>query len=153
MNNAHIHLVLNHIPIIGLGIVLFLLVLAELKRSVDIRRAGWILLILIGIIAIPTYFTGDPAEQVLEHSPIGETEEWIQIHEERAGPATLITLASALLAGICLWKDRSKKLAPGPLIIITLLTALLAFGAMLWTAQAGGKIRHTEIRYAPPPGF
>jgi len=145
MSYAYLHLVLNHIPLIGVGIALFLLILAGIREDLGLRRAAWMVLILAGIITAPTYLTGTLAEETVEKLP-DVTEELIETHEERALIALIATILSTLLGGICLWMDETKGFIPRSLRILTELTVALAFGVLLWTAQAGGQIRHTEIR-------
>jgi len=55
---AHLHLLLNHFPIIGtmVGLGLFLLPLS--KKNQDLRRASYIIFAAIALIAIPTFMTG-----------------------------------------------------------------------------------------------
>ena len=48
MTLSHLHLVLNHIPVIGSVIAFGLLLLALLRRSADLRRAALEVIILIG---------------------------------------------------------------------------------------------------------
>jgi uncharacterized membrane protein len=145
MNYAHIHLILNHIPIVGLGIVLYLLVIAKLRNSMEINRAAWMVLILVGIATIFTYLSGNFAEDTAQNFP-DLTQEMIETHEERALIASILSILSAILAGVCLWMDRSKGSIPQRLIVAILLIVIVAFGAMIITANAGGQMRHIEIR-------
>ena len=64
MDAAHVHLALNHFPVIGAIIAILLLGYALLKRSDELTRAGLALLFLVGTVAIPVFITGEPAEQL-----------------------------------------------------------------------------------------
>ena len=48
MNWAHLHLALNHVPVIGLPIVLLLLAWAILRRSTELLKASFGLTHLAG---------------------------------------------------------------------------------------------------------
>ena len=65
MNPAHIHLLLNHFPTIGFGIGLALYLVGYWNKSDDLRRASLVIFFLIAVIAIPTYVSGNAAEEKL----------------------------------------------------------------------------------------
>ena len=60
LSPAHLHLVLNHIPV--LGTMLFaplVLVWGLLRRSRDVTQIGLLLAVLLAITTIPIYLTGE----------------------------------------------------------------------------------------------
>lgn len=145
MNGAHIHLLLNHIPVLGAVFGVFLLVIAALLRKTDIFRAGLLLMVVAAVACIPTYLTGEPAEDVVEGQP-GVTEQFIHPHEEAAEWA-LITVEIAgvvALAGLVMYR-RAERI-PGWYIGVSVLIGALATAALARTALLGGEVRHTEIR-------
>lgn len=147
---VHVHLILNHIPIVGLGIALLLLLLAEVWRDSGLARAGWIVLAVAAALAIPAYLTGEPAEEAIEHLP-GVVEDLIETHEERALIALIITILGGILGLASLWTAYARGRTPRLLALATLLVVLVGAGTMAWTGNAGGKIRHPEIRAAITP--
>ena len=66
MNGAHLHLVLNHFPVIGLIFCLAMLMAGILRKSEELTRTGMVILIAVAVIAIPVYLTGEPAEEIVE---------------------------------------------------------------------------------------
>ena len=58
MNLAHLHLLLNHFPIIGtiVGVGLFLVSLAG--KNDDLKRAGLIIFAVMALLSLPTFFSG-----------------------------------------------------------------------------------------------
>ena len=50
MSWAHLHLALNHVPVIGLPIVLLLLAWAMVRRSPELTKASLGLLVLLAIV-------------------------------------------------------------------------------------------------------
>jgi uncharacterized membrane protein AbrB (regulator of aidB expression) len=100
--------------------------------------------VLVGLVALPTYFTGEPAEASVEHAP-GVTESVIGPHEESAEASliTVLVLAVLSLAGLILYRRRE---VPSGFTLGTLALALIVTGMMAWTAHLGGRIRHVEIR-------
>src|SRR5207302_2820098 len=66
MTLAHIHLLLNHWPIIGafVGLGLFLVALAA--NSDDLKQTSLAFFAFLALLAIPTYMSGDVANEVLK---------------------------------------------------------------------------------------
>ncbi|MBI2877083.1 MAG: hypothetical protein HYY20_09405 [Candidatus Tectomicrobia bacterium] len=91
ISSVQVHLLLNHILIVGLGIALLLLLLAEVRRGSGLAQAGWIVLITAAAFAVPTYLTGEAAEEAIKHLP-GVAEELIETHEDRALIALILFL-------------------------------------------------------------
>jgi hypothetical protein len=83
MNWAHVHLMLSHLPVVGTIFGLLLLLLAQLRKSEELKRVSLGIFVLTALLALPVYFTGEPAEKVVEHLP-GVTEPLIEEHENAA---------------------------------------------------------------------
>ena len=66
MNWAHLHLALNHVPVIGLPIVLLLLGWGIVKRSPELLKASFGLIILLAVVTVIVQVTGEPAEELVE---------------------------------------------------------------------------------------
>ena len=146
MNAAHVHLMLNHFSIIGSIFGLVLLVLAMVRNSRELITVSFACLASVAIISIPVYFTGKPAEHVIEH--LGDvSEEVVEQHGEAAQFAfTGIECVGALaLAG--LWLFRAEP-PPRWFLVILLVGSLLTVGAMTYTANRGRQIRHPEVALA-----
>ena len=144
MNLPHLHLVINHLPIFGtmIGSLVLLHGLWSNSRSTLIAAYNVFLLSAIG--ALIAYFTGEPAEELVENIP-GVAEAAISAHEEAAEIAFICISALGLLAGLAAintwFSDKSSK----ALRYAVLVCAILSFGLMGRTGYLGGKIRHTEL--------
>jgi hypothetical protein len=145
MNLTHLHLVLNHIPVVGSLCGLGLLAFALWRHSEDVKRAALGVLAVSALIAIPAYMTGEPAEDGVRGLP-GVSKALIERHEEAAGVALGGLLALGALALVGLIWFRGKRLLPAWFGAITLAGALIVSGLMAWAASLGGEVRHTEIR-------
>lgn len=157
MNPAHLHLLVNHLPIVGALLALPLLALAIWRRTdLGALRAAVLVLVLAAVGAGASMRTGEEAEHAVEDLPWA-TETLIEEHEERAELATWVTVAAALAGvGLWAWSERKKAVPLGALLGLGLLSAASA-GAMGWVGASGGVIRHEEIRDgaqtgAPPRG-
>lgn len=152
MNWAHVHLMLNHLPVLGTIFGLLLLGWAALRRSEMLQRAALATFVLTGLAAIPVFLTGEPAEKVVEHLA-GTAEQAIEAHEEAALVALIAVEALGALALTTLVLFR-KRGVPRPLVGAALVCALATAGWMAQTANLGGRIRHAELRSTatPPQG-
>ena len=63
MNLPHVHLLLNHFPIIGTIIALALFLFALIGKSDDLKRASLVIFAGIALLSIPTYMSGNGAEE------------------------------------------------------------------------------------------
>jgi hypothetical protein len=147
MNLAHVHLLLNHFPVIATVLGLLLLVWGIYRRSPEVRTASFLVFILAALVAIPTFRTGEPAEELIEHMP-GVSRDLIHDHEEAAEVTIWIVEVLGVVALAALIWQRKRGATPAWLVLIVLLIALGAAGALGWTANLGGKIRHPEINSA-----
>jgi hypothetical protein len=145
MDSLHLHLILNHVPVVGSAGAAVLLAAGLLRRSRDLTIAGLVAFVVVAVITIPVYLTGEPAEEGAEHLP-GVTEALIERHEDAAfGAMIAMQLAGALaLAGLVWW-----RLSPGTArsgAFLTLAAGFIAVALIGRAANFGGEIRHTEIR-------
>jgi len=144
MNWAHMHLMLNHLPVLGTIFGLLLLGWAALRRSEALQRVALAAFVLTGLAAIPVFLTGEPAEEVVEHLA-GTAEQAIEAHEEAALVALIAVEALAAMALSTLLLFRKRGI-PRPLVGGALVCALATAGWMAQTANLGGRIRHAELR-------
>lgn len=144
MNQAHLHLLFNHFPVVGTILCLLLLLAAILRKSGELKRISLAALVLIALLAIPAYLTGEPAEDVVENLP-GVSKALIEPHEEAALAAIISTSVTGLFALFGLFWVRGKKSFPSWIMTAALLLTAVSVGLMAQTANLGGKIHHPEI--------
>jgi hypothetical protein len=147
MNPSHLHLMLNHVPVVGVPLVAALLAWAMFRGSRELYRTAMGAAVIVAALTYPVFLTGEPAEERVEDSAWA-SRNLIHQHEERAEMALTAVLVTGALAAFGLWQSRGGREAPRLLAGLTL--AGLAVGSVLlaWTALAGGPIRHDEIRPA-----
>lgn len=144
MNLAHIHLILNHIPIIGIPVALAFLVYGIYANNRPSQRFALLVLVGLAAMVLPVYFTGEPAEEVVEHLP-GVGESFIEAHEDAAMFSLVLTLITGAAAFVAIWfqNDQTKSRVINFGVVGV---ASLAVLSLLYTANLGGKIRHTELQ-------
>lgn len=151
MNSIQWHLMLNHIPILGMGFGLFVWIFALLMRSKDASIIALVWIIFVGIITIPVYMTGQNGHELVHDLP-GVSHTFIDRHEQWATFSLIAIELTAIFAIMLFFILRQAK--KGLLQLWTLLFLLpLASSALLvaYTAWLGGEIRHTEMRMDDTP--
>ena len=68
MDAAHLHLMLNHIPVLGTAFGMALIAWALFRKSEELKRVSLGVFVIIALLAVPAYLTGEPAEEIVEHS-------------------------------------------------------------------------------------
>jgi hypothetical protein len=147
INWAHVHLMINHFPVIGVLGGILLLGYALVRKSEEVKMVSLGVFVLIALITIPVFLTGDGAEDVVKKIP-GVTATYINRHEEMAEYSLVLVelLGAAALAGLVLLK--LKGAIPRLIIVLVLVLSLITAASVGLTANLGGQIRHTEIRDA-----
>jgi len=150
VNLAHLHLLLNHFPTVGLAIALGLFLASLLKKSADLRQASFVGFFLLGLVAIPAYLTGGAAQIVLQNQP-DVSQQVMAAHQDAALLALILLEITGFVAWFALWRFRTWH-QTGILVL-----AIVTFGLMASAANIGGHIRHPEIlaagTAAPVPGW
>jgi hypothetical protein len=144
MDAVHVHLAVNHVPVVGLGLSFLLLLAAAAMKSDDAKRLALGAFVLVALMALPAYFTGKASEDAVEKLA-GVSEDLIDRHQDVATWALVgIEIVGVIaLGGLVLF---SRPRVPAWLVTTVLVLSLAESGLLAWTAYVGGQIRHTEIR-------
>jgi len=143
-SGVHVHLLTNHVPILGALFGLALLV-GSLRWAPDVlRRTAFVVLVGTGLAAAAANVTGDPAEDAIRGYP-GVRRAMIHDHEEM-GDASLIAagvLGVLALGALVRWR---RTPVPGRATLVAIAGAAVVSGMMVYTGLLGGRIRHSELR-------
>ena len=153
INGPLVHLVFNHIPVIGVPACVLLLLASVVRKSRDLTGAGLVGLVLVALLSIAAFLSGDSAAGGLREMAKAGTirpdvldlRERIERHDDAAsiGFWILEALGALALVGLALaWR---KGAPPRPLVMAMLVAAVLLSGWFAWIAHLGGLIRHPEI--------
>ena len=145
MNQAHLHLIVNHLPIMGSLFAAALLAAGVLKHNLTLTKAGLVAVLAAGVLCLPAQLTGEGAEEIVQNMP-RVSRALIQNHEAAAelGFWALEGAAALALFSLLLLKNASPKARL--LTLLTLVLAFVSFGLLARASNLGGQIRHTEIR-------
>lgn len=145
MNPAHLHLMFNHLPVIGVPLVGALLAWALFRRSRELYRVALGSAVILAALTYPVFLTGEPAEERVEDAS-WMREQLVHEHEERAEAALIAVLVTGAMAAFGLWQTRGGRMPNFKAGGVTLAGLAVSAGLLGWTAQLGGPIRHDEIR-------
>lgn len=135
MSAVHIHLLLNHFPIVGYLIIFFIFLHGIYKKKEEFNFVSLIFLIILSIITIVVYFSGHKAEEILENQL---NKEYIEIHEEFALWTFILSIV-LLLSSIVSIITKKFRIFVLIILIFTIISSSI-------TGFYGGQIKHDEIR-------
>lgn len=123
---------------------LIVMVIAMVNKNDTLTKTAFYFVFFAGVFSIPVFFSGEGAEEIVEHLP-GVSEELIEEHEALATLAFPLVSTAAIfsITGLMLYKK--KKILYATKLFVLVLSMATA-GIMVATAHLGGKIRHPEIR-------
>ncbi|WP_298136334.1 DUF2231 domain-containing protein [Flavobacterium sp.] len=149
MNDAHLHMVVNHFPIIGTILGFGVLIAGMFFKNNSVKNTAYCLFIVGAIFAFASMATGEGAEEMVEDMPsVGK--QIIHEHEEMAEKLAIVLYILGLVSIAGLYTN-IKNNAQAKLVSFLALT-IAAVGIFLGkqTGTSGGEVRHTEIRANTP---
>ena len=145
MNLAHLHLLLNHFPTVGMIIGLAIFFAALVWNSDHLKRTSLGVFLAIALISMPTYMTGNAAQEILAKNPAASLP-LIEAHQSWALLAFIVISLNGLIAWIGLWQYRRYARSASWIMPAIFVCAAVSFGLMAVAANLGGDIMHPEVR-------
>lgn len=145
MNQAHWHLLFNHVPIFGALGGALLLATGLFRQQDALLRAGLWALVLAVVVGLPAQLTGSGAAKVIKDMP-RVSEALIKNHAQAGRLGYWVLVAAGTLALLCLAMLQQGATRARQLAWSTLLVAVLSFGLLARAGNLGGQISHPEIR-------
>ncbi|MFM7765963.1 MAG: hypothetical protein ACKO6I_09930 [Sphingomonadales bacterium] len=149
MNAAHLHLIINHLPVLGLLFSLMALAWGMYQKSRNTLLLAFSFTLISAIGGFIAGNTGEAAEEAVEHI-IGISHDAIHEHEEAAEAAMPFNIASgilSLLAGFLLLKNHKYAGVAQWVLLLAVAAGCTLSARAGWL---GGKIRHIqEIQTEP----
>lgn len=151
MDFIHIHLLLNHFPIIGTLFGFIIMAWGLFRKSDAVQHVALAIWFFMAIINLVVMKSGEEAEEKMEKWP-GINKTVLHEHEEAAESANYVMIALGLLsaAAVLVRKNHAHYRR---LRIVTLILSVVVMMAMFRIGSLGGKIRHTELDNNPPPSL
>lgn len=146
---AHLHVLVNHLPIIGMPLVALLLLWGIVRRQDLIIRVALCGTILMAGGSVLADLTGDGAKDNIEHETWANRDV-IHEHEDAAEFANIAAIVTGAAALILLVMARGGKPMHRAGAMAVLLALAVTGAAMARTGWEGGKIRHSEFQATAP---
>jgi uncharacterized membrane protein len=145
MNEAHLHMVVNHFPIIGTILGLGILITGIILKNNTVKSTAYALFIVAAIFAAFSMGTGEGAEELVEDMPsVGK--QIIHEHEEMAEKLAIVLYALGVISLAGLFLNYKKHASAKMLSFVAVVVAVIGVFFAQQTGTTGGEIRHTEIR-------
>lgn len=138
---ANLHLLSNHFPILGSLFGVLLLVVALIKPNLNTTLSAYLILLVSGFGGIIAYFTGESAEENIEHLK-GISHKVIHIHEEMAENSLVFIFLLTATAVVGLWAEQAQWESKIKIERFALIVGIVAFILFAFTGYLGGHIRH-----------
>jgi uncharacterized membrane protein len=145
MNDAHLHMVLNHFPIIGVIFGLGILIVGIVLKNNPVKNTAYVLFIITALLAAFSMGTGEGAEEIVEDMPtVGK--KIIHIHEEIAEKLAISLYILGVISIIGFYLTIKKHSKANLISFVAIAIAIIGVFLAQKTGTTGGEIRHTEIR-------
>src|SRR5690242_2502021 len=144
LNAAHLHIAINHLPVVGFMAALVLSIFAFFTKDRMLDLTAWGFTVGCALTAVASYLTGAPAEDMIAGTP-GVSDAYLLAHE-RWGQWTYyagMAIGALALVGWFLAKRKEDSDRKALVLLIVMLLAANFMGAL--TASLGGDVRHPEI--------
>ena len=151
MSPIALHMLSCHVPFVGGGFALALLVYGLTRRDASLLRAADYSVIAVALGAVLAWASGPATLSALEQWIDPAAQSFADRHES-LGDITMIAWAVAAL--VALWGvflSRSNTEAPRWRIPALIALIAISLGLAVWTAHEGGRIRHDELRHGVDP--
>lgn len=146
LDAPHLHLLTNHLPIFVTLSGLFAMAVGLWRNNRGITQVA-LTLVFLGIAGgILTFWFGQQAYKPVRGLADEMGQDWLDLHMERAEQVIWVfwTAGAAVAAALVLVRKEHRLAIPAAMVAGTL--GLLSMGLAGWIADAGGKIRHPELR-------
>ena len=148
----HLHLALNHFPVLGMPFAGALAAWGLVRKNRDTLRAGLVLMTLCAALTPAVMTTGEQASDNYNGAEFIDSAgfAWMTTHGERAAKTAFAAYAAGALATGAFVAGFFRETIARALAIAAILAALATAGLAVWTADAGGKIRRPDFREPAP---
>jgi hypothetical protein len=146
MQGAHLHLLVNHIPILGFFLSFIFVSAAIFGRDANRWMPGALVIIALAFLGgLVAFVTGTPALEAINDLPRTSGRALTQHHVGAVVAAVLATVATSV-ACIVAALGRKRGAYSRRWLLALLAVNGAAAVALAWTGLAGGRINHPEIQ-------
>ena len=142
---AHVHLLLNHIPVMGAIFITVMFLIALVFKNVFLQKVSLWFLVGVALATAATYVSGDGAKSAVQSLHL-VPDAMIAAHEQAAryGLIFMFVVGIVALGGILLYSR--KPVLPLYFRALVLIILLISIALFTYISFLGGLIMHPEIR-------
>jgi uncharacterized membrane protein len=145
---SHWHILVSLFPSVGLVFVLGLYATAFVANNDGLKRGCLVVFGILGILAIPTYFSGDHSMALLSQDP--KISKGLMNAHFGWG---VVALAALVITGGAAWyallRSRRVKHLSNQALYLVLGLAIITLGLMVVVGELGWEINHHELQLDP----
>ena len=137
----HLHILVSVFPSVGLVFVLGFYITALATKNEVIKRSCLVLFGVLGLLAIPTYVSGDRSMAVLSQDP-KTSQDLMSIHFGWGVTSLALLVSTGATALIELWRSRRAERPSNDALHLVLGLALVTLALMVIAGESGWGINH-----------
>ncbi|MFZ9869918.1 MAG: hypothetical protein ACO3I4_01895 [Candidatus Kapaibacteriota bacterium] len=145
MDGLQIHLLVNHVPIIGTIIGVLVTLLGAIVKADVVKRTGLAIYIATGLFVFAANVSGEEAEDLVEERVSWVSHDQIHEHEEAAETAMTITVIGLILALVHLVNVPPSQSVQRLVLSAFFLAGIAGTIAVGMAGHEGGKIRRPDL--------
>jgi len=146
---SHLHILVSVFPSVGLIFVIGFYAAALITKNEVMKRTCFIFLGILGLLAIPTYFSGVRSMELLSDDT--KISQAVMNAHYRWGLASLaILLITGAYASVELWRNRSVSQLSNQALKVALGLAAVTLVMMIVVDEVGWEISHHELQRVVP---
>ena len=145
---SHLHILVSVFPSIGLIFALGFYVTAFATNNAAMKRSCLVLFGILGILAIPTYFSGERSMAVLSQDP-KISQDLMNTHFDWGVASLAVLVMTGVAALIELWRSRRAERLSNDALHLVLGLAIVTLALMIVVGELGWEINHHELQLDP----
>ncbi len=149
MNDFHIHLLVNHFPIVGVILATLILLAGILLRNKTVQVVGLFTMFFSGIAAFIAHITGERAEHAADDAT-GFSHDALEFHEHASEPFFQGMVVVGILSLVTLFLLYRKSVIGNYLTYFILVGGIVCSVLAKKAGESGGAIRHPELGIEVP---
>src|SRR3977135_4008261 len=144
---AHLHILVSVFPSVGLIFALGFYLTGFFTNNEALKRSCLVVFGVLGLLAIPTYLSGDGSMEDLAKNP-KFSEDMVSGHLGWGVTSLAVLALTGVAAWIALWRFRRAERVSDNALHLVLGLSLVTLGFMAVVAELGWEINHTELQMA-----
>src|SRR6266699_3912562 len=139
---SHLHILVSVFPSFGLVFVLVIYIAGLLTGNDGTKRTCLVLLGLLALLSVPTYFSGIGSMAALSKAP-QISKEMLNTHYGWGMAALLVLVMTGIVAWVELWRSRQASIDPLHLVLGLAIVTLVLTGV---ADELGWETSHRELQ-------